>query len=147
MNEDKGSGGTPPEEEPHTVKPGTEGAAVGANSDEERTVIAPAAAGDEERTVVAPSGTAAQAAMPAGATSMPTFSNFAPRTDGQGIQVGDVLNHIFEVKRFLARGTADQAVEQLVAMTLERGAPDNVTVITVSFTEPTLLSLPESVTA
>ena len=49
MNEDKGSGGTPPEEEPHTVKPGTEGAAVGANSDEERTVIAPAAAGDEVR--------------------------------------------------------------------------------------------------
>jgi len=52
-----------------------------------------------------------------------------------------------EIARLLARGTADQAVEQLVAMTLERGAPDNVTVITVSFTEPTLLSLPESVTA
>ena len=52
-----------------------------------------------------------------------------------------------EIARLLARGTPDQAVEQLVAMTLERGAPDNVTVITVSFTEPTLLSLPESVTA
>ena len=52
-----------------------------------------------------------------------------------------------EIARLLARGTPDQAADQLVAMTLERGAPDNVTVITVSFTEPTLLSLPESVTA
>ena len=122
MNEDKGSGGTPPEEEPHTVKPGTEGAAVGANSDEERTVIAPAAAGDEERTVVAPSGTAAQAAMPAGATSMPTFGHFAPRTDGQGIQVGDVLNHIFEVKRFIARGGMGEVFEGVNVNSDERVA-------------------------
>ncbi len=52
-----------------------------------------------------------------------------------------------EIARLLARGTPDHAAEQLVAMTLERGAPDNVTVITVMFTEPTLLSLPESITA
>jgi hypothetical protein len=36
---------------------------------------------------------------------------FAPRTDGQRIQVGDVLNHIFEVKRFIARGGMGEVFE------------------------------------
>lgn len=48
-----------------------------------------------------------------------------------------------EIARLLARGTPDQAVDQLVAKTLDNGAPDNVTVIAVTFTEPTLLSIPE----
>jgi serine/threonine protein phosphatase PrpC len=52
-----------------------------------------------------------------------------------------------EIARLLARGTPDQAADQLVSLTLDNGAPDNVTVIAVSFTEPTLLSLPESVSA
>jgi serine/threonine-protein phosphatase Stp1 len=51
-----------------------------------------------------------------------------------------------EIARVL-RGSPDESSEQLVQLTLERGAPDNVTVITVMFTEPTLLSLPESATA
>ncbi|MEA3028976.1 MAG: eukaryotic-like serine/threonine-protein kinase [Sphingomonadales bacterium] len=34
-----------------------------------------------------------------------------PRPDGAGIKVGDVLNHIFEVKRFLARGGMGEVFE------------------------------------
>jgi serine/threonine protein phosphatase PrpC len=52
-----------------------------------------------------------------------------------------------EIARILSRGAPDGASEELVALTLENGAPDNVTVIAVMFTEPTLLSLPESATA
>ena len=36
---------------------------------------------------------------------------FAPRSDAVGIKVGDVLNHIFEVKRFLARGGMGEVFE------------------------------------
>jgi serine/threonine protein phosphatase PrpC/membrane protease YdiL (CAAX protease family) len=52
-----------------------------------------------------------------------------------------------EIARILSRGAPDGASEELVALTLDNGAPDNVTVIAVMFTEPTLLSLPESATA
>jgi eukaryotic-like serine/threonine-protein kinase len=38
-------------------------------------------------------------------------TQFAPRADGKGIQVGDVLNHIFEVKRFIARGGMGEVFE------------------------------------
>ncbi|MET1110100.1 MAG: serine/threonine-protein kinase, partial [Allosphingosinicella sp.] len=34
-----------------------------------------------------------------------------PRTPSRGIQVGDVLNHIFEVKRFIARGGMGEVFE------------------------------------
>ena len=126
MNEDKATGSTPPEEEPRTViNPGSDApdASGGPAPEDERTVVAPAAAApDEERTVIAPSAPAPEAAMPAGATSMPTFSNFAPRTDGQGIQVGDVLNHIFEVKRFLARGGMGEVFEGINVNSEERVA-------------------------
>lgn len=36
---------------------------------------------------------------------------FEARTDTRGIKVGDVLNHIFEVKRFLARGGMGEVFE------------------------------------
>lgn len=52
-----------------------------------------------------------------------------------------------DIARLLGRGAPEDSAEQLVALTLERGAPDNVTVIAVGFSEPTLLSLPETVTA
>ena len=52
-----------------------------------------------------------------------------------------------EIARNLNRGSPDDASDQLVQLTLQHGAPDNVTVITVMFTEPTLLSIPESATA
>ena len=44
--------------------------------------------------------------MPSG-----TFTPMAPRTDGVRIQIGDVLNHIFEVKRFIARGGMGEVFE------------------------------------
>ena len=47
-----------------------------------------------------------------------------------------------DILRLLGRGSPGQASEQLVDRTLERGAPDNVTVVTVSVSEPTLLTLP-----
>jgi serine/threonine protein phosphatase PrpC len=46
-----------------------------------------------------------------------------------------------EIARVLARGSPEQASEELVAQTLENGAPDNVTVIAVWASEPTMLSL------
>ncbi len=47
-----------------------------------------------------------------------------------------------DIMRMLGHGSPEQASEQLVDRTLERGAPDNVTVVTVSVSEPTLLTFP-----
>jgi serine/threonine protein phosphatase PrpC len=52
-----------------------------------------------------------------------------------------------DIARLLNRGDPEGASEQLVALTLQHGAPDNVTVISIMFTEPTLLSFSESATA
>jgi serine/threonine protein phosphatase Stp1 len=52
-----------------------------------------------------------------------------------------------DIARLLGRGTPEDSAEQLVNLTLERGAPDNVTVIAVGFSEPTLLTLPQTVNA
>ncbi|WP_315760676.1 serine/threonine-protein kinase [Sphingomonas sp. Y38-1Y] len=49
-------------------------------------------------------------------------THFAPRTDGQGIQVGDVLNHIYEVKRFIARGGMGEVFEGMNVNSDERVA-------------------------
>ena len=49
-------------------------------------------------------------------------TQFAPRTDGQAIQVGDVLNHIFEVRRFIARGGMGEVFEGVNVNTDERVA-------------------------
>ena len=85
--------------------------------------------GGEERTVFMPSGgdqtpppPPPPVAAPPGQWSPPGASeppqhtghfqtSFAPRADGQGIQVGDILNHIFEVKRFIARGGMGEVFE------------------------------------
>ena len=40
-----------------------------------------------------------------------SFGVMAPRLDGNRIQIGDVLNHIFEVKRFIARGGMGEVFE------------------------------------
>jgi serine/threonine protein phosphatase Stp1 len=50
-----------------------------------------------------------------------------------------------EIARLLARGSPERASEELVEVTLANGAPDNVTVIAVWASDPTLLSLPDSV--
>ena len=47
-----------------------------------------------------------------------------------------------EIARMLGRGSPQEASGELVDRTLERGAPDNVTVIAISVSEPTLLNLP-----
>lgn len=62
-------------------------------------------------------------------------------TDGLHGYVGDE-----EIRRLLSRASPEETSRGLVALTLERGAPDNVTVITVMFTEPTLLSIKEPLT-
>ncbi|HYI63739.1 MAG TPA: PP2C family serine/threonine-protein phosphatase [Allosphingosinicella sp.] len=49
-----------------------------------------------------------------------------------------------EIETHLAREAPDRALERLVALTLERGAPDNVTGIAVWASEPTLISFAES---
>ena len=51
-----------------------------------------------------------------------------------------------DIHRLLSRAQPDETSKELVQLTLDRGAPDNVTVITVMFTEPTLLSIKEPVT-
>lgn len=49
-------------------------------------------------------------------------TQFAPREVGQGIQVGDVLNHIFEVRRFIARGGMGEVFEGINVNSDERVA-------------------------
>ena len=47
-----------------------------------------------------------------------------------------------EIARLAGHGSPEQASEELVELTLRNGAPDNVTVVAVWTSEPTLLSLP-----
>ncbi|WP_425229581.1 protein kinase domain-containing protein [Sphingomonas sp.] len=49
-------------------------------------------------------------------------TQFAPREVGEGIKVGDVLNHIFEVRRFIARGGMGEVFEGINVNTDERVA-------------------------
>jgi serine/threonine-protein kinase len=72
-------------------------------------------ADDEDRTVFLPGGTAPPVA-PSSPSAPPPFApsappSAAPRREGSGIQVGDVLNHIFEVRRFIARGGMGEVFE------------------------------------
>lgn len=83
--------------------------------------------GDEEATVFTPAARpGAGTAVGGGATAYPTSAtfagNFAPREVGEGIKVGDVLNHIFEVRRFLARGGMGEVFEGININTDERVA-------------------------
>jgi serine/threonine-protein phosphatase Stp1 len=48
-----------------------------------------------------------------------------------------------EIAGLLARGSPEEAPDGLVELTLANGAPDNVTVVAVWASEPTLLSLPD----
>jgi serine/threonine protein kinase len=82
----------------------------------------------QPRTVFMPGQTIppAPASVPPSAPAAPvagrTYMPMAPRTDGDRIQVGDVLNHIFEVKRFLARGGMGEVFEGINVSSDERVA-------------------------
>jgi serine/threonine-protein kinase len=79
-------------------------------------------AATDERTVFAP-GTPTVAEPPASAAPAdPRLTVMAPRVDGNRIQVGDILNHIFEVKRFIARGGMGEVFEGINVNSDERVA-------------------------
>ena len=71
------------------------------------------------------------------------------RADGE-VQPGDVfllcsdgLHGYVEkdvIRRLIGRGAPERALEELIALTLEAGAPDNVTAIAVQASDPTMLS-------
>ena len=50
-----------------------------------------------------------------------------------------------EIQRRMGRGSPERALDELIALTLDNGAPDNVTGIAIWASEPTLLSFAESV--
>ncbi|WP_206244455.1 serine/threonine protein kinase [Novosphingobium terrae] len=59
--------------------------------------------------------------LPRGGTNAPP-TQFAPRAPQVTIQVGDVLNHIFEVRRFIARGGMGEVFEGVNVTSDERVA-------------------------
>ncbi|WP_374942767.1 serine/threonine-protein kinase [Sphingomonas sp.] len=81
-------------------------------TDDDRTVFVPAS-GSVPAPPEPPVSQPPVSQPPAGATSLPPtgYTQMAPRTDVGRIQPGDVLNHIFEVKRFLARGGMGEVFE------------------------------------
>ncbi|MDQ8757652.1 serine/threonine-protein kinase [Sphingosinicella sp. LHD-64] len=100
------SGGTTPPAQPAApVEPAAEPAAAPASEAPAEPVAAPPAP--------APAPSTSAGVSP---------TNFAPREDTKAIQVGDVLNHIFEVKRFLARGGMGEVFEGVNVNTDERVA-------------------------
>ena len=88
-------------------------------------------AGGEPRTVIAP-GPSAGADSPPSAETPPAdaaapsataaAAAIVPREPKRNIQVGDVLNHIFEVKRFIGRGGMGEVFEGTNVNTEERVA-------------------------
>ncbi len=84
----------------------------------DRTIIRPSTSSTSEppapapdRTVIAPQ-----------AAASPAPPTMAARADGVGIQIGDVLNHIFEVRRFIARGGMGEVFEGVNVNSDERVA-------------------------
>ena len=71
-----------------------------------------------------PAEPAAPAPTPQPAASQPgtAFTPLNPRDGGGGIQIGDVLNHMFEVKRFIARGGMGEVFEGVNVASDERVA-------------------------
>ena len=85
---------------------------------DDRTVFMPGA----ERTTPPYPGLPYAAPLPRDQTAPGVSTQIAPRTDSQSIQVGDVLNHIFEVRRFIARGGMGEVFEGVNINTDERVA-------------------------
>ena len=113
----------PAEPEPVQPAPTPEPAAEAPAGEPEAAPAAPESAAPAAEapaapsgTSVPPSGTSARSETSAGQTG------FAPREGARAIQVGDCLNHIFEVKRFLARGGMGEVFEGCNINTDERVA-------------------------
>lgn len=80
-------------------------------------------AGEEPRTVIAPGAMPEATPAPeAAAPAAPAAAPIVPREAKRNIQVGDVLNHIFEVKRFIGRGGMGEVFEGVNVNTEERVA-------------------------
>ncbi|WP_420382722.1 serine/threonine-protein kinase [Novosphingobium sp.] len=93
---------------------------------------------EPDRTVFSPSTGISPAPVPAPAPSAPsvdpvseppvsvpvggTMTSFKPTGEPRRIQVGDVLNHIFEVRRFIARGGMGEVFEGVNVNSDERVA-------------------------
>lgn len=58
----------------------------------------------------------------ASAPGITSFTPMTPREGGGGIRIGDVLNHMFEVKRFIARGGMGEVFEGMNVQSEERVA-------------------------
>ncbi len=103
----------PPESDRTVFRPAS------ANPPATPPAAAPALPPAADRTIMAPAGSLPPAAAP---TAFGSAAPMAPRTDGDRIQPGDVLNHIFEVKRFLARGGMGEVFEGINVNSDERVA-------------------------
>lgn len=123
--EEKDEGPQDPERTVHkpAAGPGADHAAPPAEPGGSWGPAPPPSGDDPPRTVLAGDGAEPPLSTPTdgapppfssgsdGAATSFTGPRFAPRTSGAGIQVGDVLNHIFEVKRFIARGGMGEVFE------------------------------------
>ena len=125
-----GGGAAPPEPgrtlsdpEPSPIEPdlpeATKPAAPPEPAEEEpRTIIAPGT-GTGPEPAPAP---AAPPAEPAAPSATAAAAAIVPREAKRNIQVGDVLNHIFEVRRFIGRGGMGEVFEGVNVNTDERVA-------------------------
>ena len=68
----------------------------------------------------------------------------AADVDDPGVDALDELVGDEAIGAHFAREAPDQALDELIDLTLEKGAPDNVTGIAIWISEPTLLSFAET---
>ena len=110
-------------EEPKTVFAPSSGAVEGGAAEEPRTVFAPSPGGTQDTApATPPPAEAAAAAPPAASGTAGATAAIVPRQAARSIKVGDVLNHIFEVKRFIGRGGMGEVFEGCNVNTEERVA-------------------------
>ena len=91
----------------------------------DRTIFNPQVGAPSSLPPVAPPGPVPEpfaAATPPTSMPMAPATSFAPGQQARQIQVGDVLNHIFEVKRFIARGGMGEVFEGINVNSDERVA-------------------------
>lgn len=96
---------------------GKTGDATGTMSDDNRTVFVPAGA-----TPATPPAPPPEPVSQPPTSQPPVSHQMAPRAEAGRIQPGDLLNHIFEVRRFLARGGMGEVFEGVNVTSDERVA-------------------------